>query len=467
LLEICRMFRKSSLTSGIKTVLLAAALLAYPCSMLAQHGGGSPGGGGLAGSAGGSGLSGPAGRATGVSEKDELKDYREVLAVQATSQQVVQFAAMVKISEAASAELRGFREQLGENGGSGPAGRGATLDQALEKARAENKKFLDALSERQKSGLKEVVKRLAKADSDVEQQARTLDQLEADPKAVGQQIAGSAENLDRALASFRSQQAELGQEMSIGAANSGQDFAFHLAPVKSSINFKNQPVAITTSGVISEGVVEGGQNIFKLELAADLSDLQDNVTAVLGAQLNKAEPCGERIGIRNAALSPRDPATLVVVQLHYERWACFGRDTVNEMAEGNGTIEMKLTPAVGEDGTLRLVPEVVRIDAEGLIGDLLRSGSLGDAVRDAVAQSVLSAMRRGGDFKVNLPAAAQGYATLRRAQFEGTGAGRVIAVLDGEIRVSNEKATALTSELRGRSSSPENKQNTTQEAVPR
>jgi hypothetical protein len=460
------MFRKSSLTSGIKTVLLAAALLAYPCSMLAQHGG-SPGGGGLAGSAGGSGLSGPAGRATGVSEKDELKDYREVLAVQATSQQVVQFAAMVKISEAASAELRGFREQLGENGGSGPAGRGATLDQALEKARAENKKFLDALSERQKSGLKEVVKRLAKADSDVEQQARTLDQLEADPKAVGQQIAGSAENLDRALASFRSQQAELGQEMSIGAANSGQDFAFHLAPVKSSINFKNQPVAITTSGVISEGVAEGGQNIFKLELAADLSDLQDNVTAVLGAQLNKAEPCGERIGIRNAALSPRDPATLVVVQLHYERWACFGRDTVNEMAEGNGTIEMKLTPAVGEDGTLRLVPEVVRIDAEGLIGDLLRSGSLGDAVRDAVAQSVLSAMRRGGDFKVNLPAAAQGYATLRRAQFEGTGAGRVIAVLDGEIRVSNEKATALTSELRGRSSSPENKQNTTQEAVPR
>jgi hypothetical protein len=109
----------------------------------------------------------------------------------------------------------------------------------------------------------------------------------------------------------------------------------------------------------------------------------------------------------------------------------------------------------------------VRIDAEGLIGELLRSGSLGDAVRDAVAQSVLSAVRQGGDFKVNLPAAAQGYAALRHAQFVGTGAGRVITVLDGEIRVSNEKATALTSELRGRSSSPENKQNTTQEAVPR
>ena len=449
--------------SRISSVLLGAALLAYPCGMLAQHGGAAGRGGESSG-----GLSAPSGIATGVSEKDELKDYREVLAVQAISQQVVQYAAMVKISEAASAELRIFAEQLGkENSGSGLAGRGTALDQALEKARAENKKFVDGLSERQKSGLKEVVKRLAKADSDLEQQAKALDQVYADPKAVAQQIAGATENLDRALTNFRSQQADLGQEMSIGAANSGQDFAFHLAPVKSSINFKNQPVVITTSRVISEGMAEGGQNTFKLELAADLSDLQDNITAVLGAQLNKAETCGERIGIRNAALSPRDPATLVVVQLHYERWACFGRDTVNEMAEGNGTIEMKLTPAVGEDGTLRLVPEVGRIDAEGLIGELLRSGSLGDAVRDAVAQSVLSAVRQGGDFKVNLPAAAQGYATLHHAQFEGTGAGRVIAVLDGEIRVSNEKATALTSELRGRSSSPENKQNTTPEAVPR
>lgn len=464
-MEIHRRFRKWSLISGmIKTVLLGASLLAYPCSVLAQHGGGTAGRGGESSG----GLSAPNGIATGVSTKDELKDFHEVLAVQATSEQVTQFAAMVKSSEAASAELRGFREQFGkENGGAVLASRGATLDQALEKARAENRKFVDGLSERQKSGLKEVVKRLAKAESDLEQQAKVLDQVDADSKAVGQQIARAAENLDRALTSFRSQQADLGQEMSIGAAHSSQDFAFHLAPVNSSINFRNQPVVITTSGLISEGVAEGGQNTFRLELAADLSDLQDNMTAVLGAQLNKAETCGERIGIRNATLSPQDPATLVMVQLHYERWACFGRDTLNEMAEGNGAIEVKLTPAVGENGTLRLVPEVNRIDAQGLIGELLRSGALGDAVRDAVAQSVLSSVRQGGDFRVNLPAAAQGYATLRHAQFEGTGAGRVIAVLDGEIRVSNDKATALTSELRGRSSSPANKQNTTQEAVPR
>ena len=74
-----------------------------------------------------------------------------------------------------------------------------------------------------------------------------------------------------------------------------------------------------------------------------------------------------------------------------------------------------------------------------------------------------------------LPATAQGYATLRHAQFQGTGSGKLMAVLDGEIRVSDEKATALTSELRGRASSQENeqenkqenKQENSQEAVPR
>jgi hypothetical protein len=457
--------------SSLKRVVLAAALLGSPCAMLAQHG--SPGGGGLAGSAGGSGLSGPAGRASGVSEKDELKDFREALAVQATTQQIVQYAAMVKISEAASAELRSFQERVDkgldkEKSGSEVAGRSATLDQALERARAENKKFLDGLSERQKSGLKEIAKKLAKADSDLEQQAKALDQLFADAKTVPQQIASSAQGLENALTSFRSQQADLGKEMSIGTASNGPDSTYAIAPVRNSVKFKEEAIAITTSGVIFKGVAEGGQNTFKLELTADLSDLQQNITEVLRAQLNKADRCGEQIAIRNASLTPSAPASLVVVQLHFERWACFGRDTMNEMAEGNGTIEVKLTPAVGEDGTLRLVAGIGRVDAEGLVGDLLRSGSLGEAVRDAAAQSVLLTMRQGGDFKMTLPASAQGYARLRHAQFQGTGSGKLMAVLDGEIRVSDEKAIALTSELKGRSSSSqENKQENLQDAVPR
>jgi hypothetical protein len=451
------MFDEESFFSSIKTAVVWAALLACPCAMLAQHGGGAPGGGGSVSSAGGGGLSGSAGRATGVSTKDELKDFRAVLAVQATSQQIIAYNLMVKSTAAAGIELQGFLDLLAKaNANSELPGRSATLDQALERARTENKKFLDGLSERQKSGLKEITKKLAKSDSDLEQQVRALDQLIADAKAVPQQIAGSAQGLDHALTAFRSQQTDLGSEMSIGVADNGAGSSFTIPLVKNSINFANQPVAIATSGVISAGAPEGGQNTFKLELTADLSDLQDNMAGVLRAQLDKADRCGEQIAIQTAVLTPLPPASLVVVQLHYERWACFGKDTLNEMAEGNGTVELRLLPAVGQDGTLTLVPETRRIDAQGRVGELLRSGSLGETLRDTVTQSLLFALRRSGDFKATLPATAQGYAQLRHAQFQGTGSGKLMAVLDGEIRVSSEVATALTAELRGRASSPEN-----------
>ena len=124
---------------------------------------------------------------------------------------------------------------------------------------------------------------------------------------------------------------------------------------------------------------------------------------------------------------------------------------MNEIVEGNGTIEVKLTPAVAEDGSLHLSAKIDRIEAEGLIGDLLRSDALGNALRDRISDSVLSALQQGADFKAALPAGTRTYATLQRAKFQGTGLGKLLGVFDGEIRVSNENLTAVTRELQQRS----------------
>jgi len=230
------------------------------------------------------------------------------------------------------------------------------------------------------------------------------------------------------------------------------DVAFEIAPVKNSISFKNQLVAIVTSGTISKNAAEAGQNSYAVKLTEDISDLQQNITQVLRAQLDKAERCGERVAIQNATLTPMPPATLVSIQLHFERWSCFGGQN-NEMAEGDGALEVKLTPEVLADGTLRLTPAVGRIGAEGLLGESLRSGSLGDELRNKTAESILSTVRQGGNFKVILPPAAQNTATLRHAQFQSTGAGALTVVLEGEIKVSDDQATALASELKARPSS--------------
>ncbi len=455
--HIQHMFRRGSRISSLKAIVLGAALLVSPCGVLAQRGAGHAGGG----APGGEGLNGT-GKATGVDVKDDLKDFHATLAVQATSQQIVEYAAMIKHTEAANAELKSFLDEFGKSSVSELASRSATLEQSIEAARAENKKFLDGFSDAQKSGLREVTKRLTKVDADLAQQARALELEVRGAKAIGQPIATSAQSLEHVLTNFQTQQIGLGEEMSIGAAKNSQDSVFDLPPVKSLVNLANEPIAITTSGVMAKGAGEGGTNTFKLELTADLSDLQQNITEVLGAELNQAERCGESIAIRSATLTPLERASLVMVQLHFERWTCLGREA-NEMVEGNGAIEVKLTPLVGADGVLRLTPETGRVDAPGVIAELLRSGSLGDLVRDKITESVLSAIRQGGDFNATLPAAARGNATLHGAQFQGTGSGKLLVVLDGEIRMSNEQVTSLSSELKKRSSTPE----TGQATVPR
>jgi hypothetical protein len=430
--------------------------------VFAQRGGGHVGGG----LAGGTGLS-QGNHASGIDEKDDLKDFHEVLAVQATSQQIIDYVSMLKSTTGASEELQAFTAQLNkENNVPEIGARGTALAQAIEKARSESKKFQDGFSDAQKSGLKEITKRLVKTDSELAQQAKVLDQA-TEAKAAGSQMASSAQGVEHALTNFQRAQLDLGEEMSIAVANTGQAFAFNLPPVKNSVTYANQPIDIIASGLVSKGVAEGGQNTFKLELTADLSDLQHEITEILRDQLEKADRCGEQITIRNATLTPAEPASLIDVQLHFERWACFGKGPGTEMAEGNATIEVKLTPAVGEDGTLRLVPEMKRIDAQGLVGELLRSGSLGETLRDEIKESLLSVVRRSGDFNTTLPPAAKGNAKLERAQFEGTGSGKLMVVLDGEIRVSDERATSLTSELKERAASQETIQKNVVEAVPR
>src|SRR5450759_3199791 len=56
----------------------------------------------------------------------------------------------------------------------------------------------------------------------------------------------------------------------------GQELSFKIPPVKIPVNIENQPIAITASCFISRVTAERGQNVFKLELIADLSDLQQN-----------------------------------------------------------------------------------------------------------------------------------------------------------------------------------------------
>jgi hypothetical protein len=438
------MFREVRPVSPVKSLLVFVALFsALPYAALAQRGAGSLGGG----TAGGGGLSGHSGIATGIDTKDDLKDFHDVLALQASSQQVTEYKAMLKSTESAAAELKTLVEQLKIDNSAELQQRKSNLDQRIEAARTANAKFVDRLSDRQKSGLREDLRKLSKADSDLGQEFKALDIQISGNKADSQQIATSAEGLDRALSTFRGEQLALGDEMSIGTRNAAQDGVFSTAPVRTSIKIEDQSVSLTTRAVFSKPEAPGDGSL-RLILTSDMSDLQQKLTDILRAALNKSDACGEQIAVQSADLVPSAPTSLVRVQVHYERWACMGRGNANEMVEGNGTMEVKLALSVSENGTLALVPTIGNVDAEGLVGELLRSGSVGEAVRDKIADSVLLAIVQGADYKAMLPPAAQGNVKLQQARFQGTGANILTIVMEGGIRVSPENMTLLLTQLK-------------------
>ncbi|HYW40601.1 MAG TPA: hypothetical protein VE957_21050 [Terriglobales bacterium] len=427
-------------------LIVGIALLASPRGMLAQRGGGGGRGMPTGGGAGG------AGRPGGVDEKDDLKDFHRAMAVRATAQQSTAFATVVQDAQAASDQLRTFRDLLQKVPASSPlSDRTTALDQAIEKVRTGSKNFLASFSSAQKSGLKDITKKLAKADSDLVKQIKTLDQIVQTPKPDNEQIANSAANLDKALAGFQSEQLALGREMSILLPADSQDLTFNLPKVTNSINVGGQTISIPASGGVSRTSAENALNLFSLKLVADLSDLQQNITGILRSQLTRSPRCGERIEIQQATLIPLVPASLVVVHLHFERWVCPpGQESPMEVADGEGTIEVKLTPSLEQKTGLGLVSEIGRVDAEGFLRDMLRSGDLGATLRDQIAASLLSAMQRGTDTKITLPPAAQESATIQKAQFQDAGAGQLCLVLDGQLQFSDEQTKQFATQLKQR-----------------
>lgn len=233
-----------------------------------------------------------------------------------------------------------------------------------------------------------------------------------------------------------------------------QSVTFKIPPVKIPLSIKDQPVSITASGALVWTGKDRNVNVLNLELDADLSDLQQNMTALMSSELDKSDRCADRIEIQNATLTPIEPASRAVVQLHYERWACvkvFHKEEAKKVLGGNAQIQMKLTPAIEENNTeLRLVPEVESIEADHSLGELLRSGEVGNMVREKIRKAILNAMQKGTNLAATLPPAAQGYATIQKAEFKATPAGGLMVVLGGQVRITDEQIQELSKQLKER-----------------
>ena len=217
-----------------------------------------------------------------------------------------------------------------------------------------------------------------------------------------------------------------------------------IPPARISLNVQNQPVAITVSGSVSGVATDRDAAAFRIALTADLSGLQQDITTLLSSQLNRSDKCGERLTIDRAMLVPRAPGSLLTAYLHYEKWACakvFGKNVVKRLVGGNGVIAVGLTPSVEADRAIRLQSEIESIQADGSLGEILRSGSLGPTLREKIRTTLASAMDKA-KLEASIPAELQPVAVIQSAQFADR-AGRLCLDLSGEVRISADQLRSL------------------------
>jgi hypothetical protein len=194
--------------SRLAVLTIGTLLLLSAPILLAQHGG--HGGGGRRGSPGaGSADTSDAG----------LTDFNHALAVQANPDQASHFQDLTKSTESARNLAQDLSQLSGKAGSATELSRKtAALKDAVEDAQGGNENFVKSFTKSQKAGLKELTKKLEKADSEVTKQWKDLERQLGGEKANGEGIAGAADKLEKALEEFQSQQIELGKEMGLTPA---------------------------------------------------------------------------------------------------------------------------------------------------------------------------------------------------------------------------------------------------------
>jgi hypothetical protein len=233
-------------------------------------------------------------------------------------------------------------------------------------------------------------------------------------------------------------------------SSSPQPLNFAIPRNATSFTLGGQPITIAVTGGLTGVSRDAGQTLFKLELTADLSDLQTSLTPVLRSQLDRSDPCGDRIAVQHAAMIPAAPASLVAVDVHVERWTCskaLGKQVTRKLIGGNGSIQLKLTPEIKDHVAIHMSVSVEAVNAEGLLGELLRTGPVGSLVRNKVDAMIGEALQNGTRLTAALPPVAQPFARLESVAFRDAGDGRLAVVLDGDLRISDSQIAGLASQL--------------------
>jgi hypothetical protein len=127
----------------------------------------------------------------------------------------------------------------------------------------------------------------------------------------------------------------------------------------------------------------------------------------------------------------------------------FGKENAKRLVGGNGTVRLLLTPKVEEGSAVRLDAEIGDIDADGSLGELLRSG-YGTTLRDKIREALLKAIQKSTSLEAVVPAQARPLVMIQSAVFADGGRGSLALNLTARISIPGEQVSSLVEQFRNR-----------------
>jgi hypothetical protein len=97
-----------------------------------------------------------------------------------------------------------------------------------------------------------------------------------------------------------------------------------------------------------------------------------------------------------------------------------------------------------------LKPVVVNIEADGSLGQVLRSLSVGDALKEKIASGVRSAIQKATSLNTVLPPEIGSTATIRSVEFTSGPEGRLCIESTVEVRISPDRLRLFSKQLESR-----------------
>ena len=154
---------------------------------------------------------------TGVSdsESQQTKDFERAAAIHARPEQITQFQQLTKSEQMARKNTENLLQVAETVERVDLFHHTTAVTNAVDELQLESEQFLLSFSEAQKSGLKDLRKKLGKANSEVTKENKALAHELERTKVRGKQIADAARRLDKALAEFQSSKNAVGTEMGI------------------------------------------------------------------------------------------------------------------------------------------------------------------------------------------------------------------------------------------------------------